>query len=192
MRPIAASVALLLLLTASARPAVASCAPPATVAENAERAETVVYGTVTGQGPGSVTLRVDSVLKGSAPQVLGVFVGPGRGGSAGQTVMTSVDYDAPPGTSHVLYLIRGEDGQLETSACIGSHAGAPTAEETARFGPGTAPTAAGPDPAGDGSGAVRMPLALEPPLALAALGLLVIAAAVAVVLRRHLVPRRAG
>lgn len=190
MTPVAAILALLLLLT-GARPALASCAPPASVAENAERAEAVIYGTVTGQASGSVTLRVDSVLKGSASQTLTVFVGPGRGSGGGQTVMTSVDYDAPLGTSHVLYLIRGEDGQLETNACIGSHAGAPTANETAHFGPGTAPTAAGPDPAGDGVG--RMPLALEPPLAFAALGLLAIAAAAAaVVLRRRLVPRRTG
>lgn len=193
MRRIAAILALAALLAAGARPALASCAPPATVAENAARAEAVVYGTVTGGGQGSVTLRVEKVLKGSAPQSLAVFVGPGRGSGGGQTVITSVDYEAPPGTDHVLYLIRGADGQLETSACIGSHAGAPTAEESAHFGPGTAPTAAGPDPAGDPSGTVRTPLALEPALALAALGLLALAAAaVAVVLRRRLVPRRTG
>jgi hypothetical protein len=120
-------------------PAAASCAPPTPVADNAARAVAVVHGTVTDVGPGSLTLRVDRVLKGSVGGTIVAFVGPGRGGAGGTAVATSVDYAATVGTEHVLYIIRGDDGQLETNACIGSHAGPPNAEETAHFGAGTTP-----------------------------------------------------
>lgn len=120
-------------------PAAASCAPPAPVADNAARAVAVVHGTVTRVGDGSLTLRVDRVLKGSVGGTVVVFVGPGRGGAGGTSVATSVDYAAAVGSDHVLYLIRGDDGALETNACIGSHAGPPNAAETALFGAGTSP-----------------------------------------------------
>ena len=67
------------------------------------------------------------------------FVGPGRAGAPGTAVMTSDDYAAAVGSDHVLYLIGGSDGQLETNACIGSHAGPPNALEAAYFGAGTSP-----------------------------------------------------
>lgn len=127
------SLALLLVMAA---PAAASCAAPASVAENAARAVAVVHGTVTGAGGGAVTLRSDRVLKGSVGGTLAVFVGPGRGGTGGTAVATSVDYAAAVGSDHVLYLIKGADGRLETNACIGSHAGSPTAAEVAYFGAG--------------------------------------------------------
>jgi hypothetical protein len=127
-------------------PVAASCAPPAPVADNAARAVAVVHGTVTGVGSGSLTLQVDRVLKGSVGTTVVVFLGPGRGGAGGTAVATSVDYAAAVGTEHVLYLIRGDDGQLETNACIGSHAGPPTADEVAFFGAGT--------PAGPATGTV--------------------------------------
>lgn len=132
-----------------ASPAAASCAPPASVSENAGRAVAVVYGTVTDAGGGTITLHVDRVLKGSAGGTVTVNVGPGRDpdGAGGTAVATSVDYDAKVGSDHVLYLIEGEDGQLETNACIGSHAGAPTAEEVAYFGAATSPGPATPTPA---------------------------------------------
>lgn len=125
-------------------PADASCAPPAPLAENAARAVAVVYGRVASEGAGTVTLTVDRVLKGTASSPLVVFLGPGRAAPGGPMVFTSVDYNAELGTDHVLYLIRGADGQLETSACIGSHAGSPTTEELAFFGAGASPAPATP------------------------------------------------
>jgi hypothetical protein len=141
MRPLIALLAALALLIPLGGEGFASCAPPASVAENGSRAVAVVYGTVTVTGPGSVTIRVDRVLKGSVASPLTVFVGPGRGGTGGVSVATSVDYRAETGTDHVLYVIRGEDGQLETNACIGSHSGAPTSEENAHFAGGSGPSA---------------------------------------------------
>lgn len=115
-------------------PAAASCAARAPTPENVARAEVVVYGTVTDASPGAMTLRVDRVLKGQVGNSVRVFVGPSRGGGA-----TSVDYPdigRPPqiGSDHVLYLVRGGDGQLETNACVGSHAGPPDASEVTFFG----------------------------------------------------------
>lgn len=150
--------------------AVASCAPPAPVAENAARAESVIYGTVTSLSDGAATMRVDRVLKGSAAGTITVWLGPGRGGSAGTAVATSVDYTAAPGTDHVLYLIRGTDGQLETSACIGSHAGPPTAEEQTYFGAGGAPAP------GAAATAAPEPLSSTAPIGLDLVALIGIAA----------------
>lgn len=129
-----------------ASPAAASCRPPASVAENAARAVAVIYGTVTESGGGALTLRIDRTLKGPVGGTVRVFVGPGRGGGSGTMVATSIDYpdfsgrSVPIGSDHVLYLIRGGDDQLETNACIGSHAGPPDAAETAFFASATAPS----------------------------------------------------
>lgn len=147
MRPLLAVLAAAALLVAFARPAAASCAPPAPVAENAGRAVAVVYGTVTSGDYSRATVRVDRVLKGSVGSTVTTYLGPMRGGGA-----SSIDYTAGVGTDHVLYLVRGADGQLETNACIGSHPGAPTAEENAYFGAGSAPSGtsatAAPSPTG--------------------------------------------
>jgi hypothetical protein len=103
----------------------------------------VVHGTVTSASAGAITLQVDRVLKGTSGETLSVYTGPGRGGSGGTAVATSVDYYMTRGSDHVVYVVRGADGQLETNACIGSHSGQPTAEETAYFGPGTPPSGSG-------------------------------------------------
>lgn len=129
-----------------ASPAAASCRPPASVAENAARAVAVIHGTVTESGGGALTLRIDRTLKGPVGGTVRVFVGPGRGGGGDTAVATSIDYPGlgprpvRVGSDHVLYLIRGGDDQLETSACIGSHAGPPDAAELALFGSATAPS----------------------------------------------------
>lgn len=128
-----------------AAPAAASCRPPGSVAENAIRAEAVIYGVVTQTELGAVTMRIDRTLKGQVAGTLLVFVGSGRGGAAGSAVATSIDYpdmSGPPavGSAHVLYLIRGSDGKFETDACIGSHPGGPNAGEVAYFGGGVTPT----------------------------------------------------
>jgi len=136
MRPLAGGVAAIVVFSLLGGSVHASCAAPATVAENAGRAVAVVHGTVTEISGGAVVLRVGRVLKGGAGPEIRAFVGPARGGTA---IATSVDYAASVGTEHVLYLIRGEDGQLETNACIGSHPGAPGAEELAYFGAGAPP-----------------------------------------------------
>jgi hypothetical protein len=180
-------VAALTLLHAS--PAAASCAPPASVTENAGRAVAVVYGTVTESGGGALTLRVDRALKGQVGATVRVFAGPGRGGVAGTAVATSIDYPslggpAQVGSNHVLYVVRGADGQFETNACIGSHSGPPDATELAFFGTGRAPDAAPPAPATNpdavppSAAFVPLWLALALALALAIFG-------VAVVLRRR-------
>lgn len=142
MRLLAAATVLTAGAVLGTAPAAASCRPPAPTAENAARAEAVVYGTVTRASGGAVTLRVDRVLKGQVGQTVRVYVGPGRGGSGGTAVATSVDYQAAVGSDHVIYVARAADGQLETNACIGSHPGAPTAEEVAFFGLGASPPAA--------------------------------------------------
>lgn len=135
------AVAMLALLALTPSPADASCAPPAPLAENAARAVAVVYGRVTAEGSGSVTLRIDRVLKGTVTSPLTVFLGPTRPSPGGPMSFTSVDYRAERGTDHVLYLIRGADGQVETNACIGSHAGPPTDEESAFYGAAVSPAA---------------------------------------------------
>lgn len=131
-RPIAVMAVAVHVLVFSS-PAAASCAPPASTPENAARAELVVYGTVTEATAGAVTLRIDRVLKGQVGSSVRVFLGPGRPG------FTSVDYPdvatrADVGSTHVLYIVRGADGQLETSACIGSHPGPPDPSEITFFG----------------------------------------------------------
>jgi hypothetical protein len=147
-----------------ASPAAASCAPPVTVAENAARAVAVVYGTVTASSGSALTIRIDRVLKGDIQTPARVFVGPARGGGLAP-VVTSVDYPATVGSDHVLYVVRGSDGELETNACVGSHAGRPNDNETAFFGAGTAP-AAQPD---------ATPAGLTAAVALAALALAALA-----------------
>lgn len=152
MRLLIGVSAILALLLSLASPAAALCRPPAPLAENAARAVAVVYGTVTRAGGGAVTLRIDRVLKGNAGGALVVFVGPGRGGAGGTAVMTSNDYRAAVGSDHVLYLIRGDDDQLETNACIGSHAGSPTAAEVAYFSGSASPEPRSSPGPGTGSG----------------------------------------
>jgi hypothetical protein len=137
------AVAALVLL---ASPAAASCAARAPVADSADRAVAVVYGTVTASGEGALTVRVERVLKGQVAASIRVFVGPGRHGPGGTASATSIDYPdlsrpAAVGSDHVLYLTRGSDGQLETNACIGSHAGPPDAAELAFFAAGSASSA---------------------------------------------------
>ena len=145
VRSLTISCTVAVLTFVFATPAAASCAPPAPIAENAARAVAVVYGAVTGAESGAVILRVDKVLKGQVATPLRVFLGPSRGGGAGPVAITSVDYGpAQVGSDHVLYVVRGSDGQLETNACIGSHAGPPDSGEVTYFGAGT--SAASPAP----------------------------------------------
>ncbi|SRR6266508_3075220 len=134
MRSLLAALLTLASAVLTATPAMASCAPPAPLADRAARAVAVVYGTVTATDTASLTLRVDRSLKGQLAGVVRIFVGPGRGGAGGTAVATSVDYRASVGSDHVLYVLRGDDGALETNACSGSHPGQPDADEIALFG----------------------------------------------------------
>ena len=88
-----------------------------------------MYGTVTDASAGAVTLRIDRVLKGQIGSSFRVFYGPGR-----EVGGTSIDYRPDLGSDHVLYIVRGADGQLETNVCIGSHPGPPDASEVTFFG----------------------------------------------------------
>lgn len=183
------AVALLAIASALGRatPAAASCAPAASLADNAARAVAVVYGTVLSTDAGALILRVDRTLKGTIASPLRVYVGPGRGGG-GSAVMTSIDYRAAAGSDHVLYLIRGEDGELETNACIGSHPGPPDASEVAFFGAAAAP-AASPTPTVSEAprGAEPAPPSPQSPLpAVASLAFGIVALAAIVLLRRRL------
>ena len=124
---------------AAATPALASCRQM-TVAEQAALAEVVVYGTVTetrqtfAPASGVIRFQPERFLKGTLPGEVEVFLGPGRGGA-----ITSVDYSAVVrGEAHTLYLRSAEGGAWQTDVCSGSHTGAPTSEETAVFGGGTA------------------------------------------------------
>ncbi|HET8568624.1 MAG TPA: hypothetical protein VFM93_06535 [Candidatus Limnocylindria bacterium] len=147
MRPLSTVLAAVALLLPLGGQAAASCRPPLPLGESAAGAVAVVHGTVESAAGGALTLRVKRVLKGTAGPRLSVFVGPGRGGPGGTAVATSVDYGAAVGSEHVIYVIRGADGRLETNACVGSHEGPPTPEEAAFFGAAaTTPDPAGPPP----------------------------------------------
>jgi len=179
-----AVIALLLSLVVFSSPAAGSCRAPASIQENAARAEAVVYGTVTQVSGSAVTdvnasattLRVDRVLKGQVGgSVVRVF------GMAG---LSTIDYRAELGSAHVLYLTRRADGELETNACVGSHAGPPDASEVAFFGflPSSVTPSATPSP--DVEGMVA---------ALSVIGLPVVALILAIVVvgfATHLITRR--
>ena len=187
MRVFSAALLVLALSLLVTSPAAASCAPPASVADNAARADVVVYGTVTSAGGGAVTLRVDRVLKGQVGTEIRTFVGPGRGGGGGTAVATSIDYSAAVGSDHVLYIVRAADRELETNACIGSHAGPPDAAERAHFGAATSPTGGSITPARSAAPVtvqeVPLPVAENSPILPVILGLL--AAAMVLLLRRR-------
>lgn len=163
---------LLIGMSVAASPAVASCVQT-TVAERAARAEVVVYGTVTetrqtfAPASGVIRFQPQRFLKGTLPGEIEVFLGPTRGGP-----ITSVDYEAViRGEAHTLYLRSVENGGWQTDVCSGSHAGAPTSEESTFFGTGTsAPPAAPRD---------------NMPFVLGAVVVAVIALTTAVVVRRR-------
>lgn len=119
-------------------PALASCVQM-TVAERAAMAEVVVYGTVTetrqtfAPASGVIRFRPERFLKGTLPGEVEVYLGPTKGGG-----ITSVDYEAVVrGEAHTLYLRSAGGDAWQTDVCSGSHAGAPTTEETTFFGAGT-------------------------------------------------------
>jgi len=125
-------------------PAQASCVQT-TIADRAALADVVVYGTVTqtrqtfAAAGGVIRFRPERFLKGTLPGEVEVYLGPSKGGA-----ITSVDYTAVTrGEAHTLYLRSAGDGGWQTDACSGSHAGAPTSEESSFFGAGvTAPPTA--------------------------------------------------
>ncbi len=179
MRLLAVVVVVIGLSLVAATPSAASCAPPVPLVDRASAAVAVVHGTVIAAGGGTLTVRLDRVFKGDAATPVRVFVGPSRGVGA-----TSVDYTAEPGSDQMLYLIRGADGELETNACFGNHAGPATGEELAQFGPGTAPTAGSPEILVRLTGNHPLSVAELAPLS-AGLALLVVGATGAVILRRR-------
>jgi hypothetical protein len=155
--------------------AAASCLQT-TVAQNAALADVVVYGTVTetrqtfAPAGGVIRFLGDRFLKGTLPGEVEVYLGPSRGGA-----ITSVDYEAVQrGQAHTLYLRSAGDGAWETNACSGSHVGAPTVEEIALFGAGTAAPPAAPRD--------------NTPLAIGAVVIAVIALAAALIARRYAGP----
>ncbi len=133
----AALLAVSVLFAAPAQPASASCAQQ-TLADQAGRADVVVFGTVTSVrmtfAPASpvVTFRPERVLKGTLTKSVQVYLGPTHGGA-----VTSVDYQAASPQQHTLYLRDAHDGSFETDACSGSHEGAPTGDEEKLLGAGT-------------------------------------------------------
>jgi hypothetical protein len=136
---------LLVGMSVASSPAVASCVQT-TVAERAALAEVVVYGTVTetrqtfAPASGVIRFQPQRFLKGALPGEVEVFLGPTKGGA-----ITSVDYEAVVrGEGHTLYLRSAGNGAWQTDVCSGSHAGAPTPEESTFFGAGTAAPPAAP------------------------------------------------
>ena len=115
-----------------------------------------MYGTVTDASAGAVTLRIDRVLKGQIGSSVRVFYGPGR-----EVGGTSIDYRPDLGSDHVLYIVRGGDGQLETNACIGSHPGPPDASEVALFGPSSSSGAPSATPPPAVASAVSAPSVID-------------------------------
>ena len=98
-------------LNLAASLAQASCAPQ-TLAEQAERADVVAFGNVSGS-----SFHVREALKGQVPATIQV-----RFGEGGPGIVTSVDYTATNG-DHTLYL-RRDGSEYATNACSGSHEGA--------------------------------------------------------------------
>ena len=136
---------LLVGMSWAASPALASCIQM-TVAEAGALAEVIVYGTVTetrqtfAPASGVIGFQPVRFLKGTLPGEVEVYLGPSRGGA-----ITSVDYTAVVrGEAHTLYLRSAGNGTWETSACTGSHVGAPLPEENAIFGTGSAAPPASP------------------------------------------------
>lgn len=146
-RAVLAAVALSLVSALGGAPALASCAPPVSVAEYAQRADAVVHGRVIGlEGgaplgpPGRIArFQLDRVLKGSVAGSIVVLLGPEVDSAPGTVGATSVDYNVTAGTDHTLYLRAGSGGRYVTDACSGSHSGAPSPEEVSFFGAGSAP-----------------------------------------------------
>lgn len=155
--------------------AAASCVQT-TVSERAALAEVVAYGTVTetrqtfAPASGVIRFRPERFLKGTLPGEVEVYLGPTKGGA-----ITSVDYEAVRrGEAHTLYLRSAGSGAWQTDACSGSHAGAPTTEESGLFGAGTAAPPSAPRD--------------NTPLALGAVAIAVIALAAAIIARRYAGP----
>lgn len=166
-----ALAALGLSLVVPGQPAAASCAQQ-TPAEQAARADVIVFGTVTSirmtLAPASpvIVFRPERVLKGTLTKSVQVYLGPTRGGA-----VTSVDYAAASPQRHTLYLRDAHDGSFETDACSGSHEGPPTAAEEKLLGAGT-PV----DAAADGGD-------VGPPVAAAVLALVAAALVVGLAVR---------
>ena len=139
-------LALALGLPGAAAPgvALASCLQLSPT-ELAANAEVIAVGVVTETrqtfvaAGGVIRFRADRVLKGALNAAeIQVYLGPTHGGAP-----TSVDYTAVVRAEmHTLYLRATSDGSYETSACAGSHPGAPTPDESNVFGPGTLVAAA--------------------------------------------------
>lgn len=130
MRTLMAVVLAAVSLHLGAATAEASCIQQ-TLAEQAERADVVAFGRVSGN-----SFEIRQVLKGQAGGTVQV-----RFGEGGPGVVTSVDYMNEPG-DHTLYLRRDGSGYA-TNACSGSHPGVPTGDERAFFGAGEVATSDG-------------------------------------------------
>lgn len=176
----------------------ASCAA-ASIAESAQEADVVVYGTVaeilqtTSNEIGVVRFHVERVFKGTIQPEIDVAIGPKS------EPLSSTDYvGAKPGEKHTLYLYSADNDPWKTSLCTGSHAGAPTAEETTYFGPGREPAVAGTarDPVVVGPGREfsgtqsSAPRTDDTPVVLGAIAIAAIALAVAILTRRATQGRR--
>ncbi|HET8567624.1 MAG TPA: hypothetical protein VFM93_01395 [Candidatus Limnocylindria bacterium] len=127
-------------MTLAASHADASCVEE-TLRERIARADVVAHGAVVGLEGGdrrSLIVQVDRTYKGTAPAVIFVAAGPRGEGGALTGVATSVDYDAPVGSEHTLFLKQHSPAGFSTDACSGSHPGGPSAEERAALGEGRA------------------------------------------------------
>lgn len=164
MRVVVALLLAVLMLNMATGFAAASCRPPV-LAEQAERANLVAFGHLSGD-----RLAIRQVLKGQASETIQVRLRPER------NVVTSVDYMPKDDTDQTLYL-RRDGSEYVTDACSGSHEGAPTAEERAFFGVGEPPVATG------GEATTDIGVAASTGLVLALAALAVSAFALFVVLR---------
>lgn len=139
-----AVVALAVVLAGLPAKAATSCAA-LSIAELAELADVVVYGTVTEIRPavapeiGVVRFRVERVFKGTPLGEIEVAIGP-----SGDPIWSTDYVVTQRGSTHTLYLSSADNDPWKTDVCSGSHPGAPTSEETAYFGPGREPAVPGP------------------------------------------------
>lgn len=114
----------------------ASCAPPVGSAENANRADIVVAGTVTEITSSYAHFFVDTYYKGQGLDTLKVS------GRASPNSVTSVDFDLEKGASYLLYLQGNPKDVLQTNACSGSRKlnGDLSQEEKTALGQGATPS----------------------------------------------------
>lgn len=103
-----------LTLTFQTTSTLASCAPPATVAENTARADIVITGTITDTSNSYSLITVETYYKGQGADFLKVT------GRISPNSYSSVDLELTKGAKYLLFLKGEPKDILQANACNGS------------------------------------------------------------------------